>query len=237
VPGIRPIVPSTKTRYQKTEVGSAAGAAAERGRGGGWHADSRDPDAEDRRSRRAPGRAARVAPRARHPSDHRILEIWLGAPVMPPDDTIMPAILPEPPARGAEKFTVPLPAGASPEDVRHWFDLETIAELPAPVASFADAADAAAQYRRASRAENTRRAYRAGVARFTEWCAAHGRGVRPVVRSLPWSAGDEWLAAPGCRRSLPSTPSPASASGRSRWRRAARRQVAERRSPRCCRLS
>ena len=23
-----------------------------------------------------------------------------------------------------------MPAGASPEDVRHWFDLETIAELP-----------------------------------------------------------------------------------------------------------
>jgi site-specific recombinase XerD len=99
---------------------------------------------------------------------------------MPPDDTTMPAILPEPAARGAEKFAVPLPAGASPEDVRHWFDLETIAELPAPVASFADAAEAAAHYRRASRAENTRRAYRAGVARFTEWCAAHGRTALPA---------------------------------------------------------
>ncbi|HEX3418239.1 MAG TPA: site-specific integrase [Stellaceae bacterium] len=92
----------------------------------------------------------------------------------------MPAILPDPAARGAEKFTVPLPAGASPEDVRHWFDLETIAELPAPVASFGDAADAAAQYRRASRAENTRRAYRAGVARFTEWCATHGQVALPA---------------------------------------------------------
>src|SRR5215469_5845529 len=99
---------------------------------------------------------------------------------MSPDDTAMPAILPEPAATGADKFAVPLPAGASPEDVRHWFDLETIAELPAPVASFADAADAAAQYRRASRAENTRRAYRAGVARFTEWCAAHGRTALPA---------------------------------------------------------
>ena len=100
---------------------------------------------------------------------------------MAPDDTTMPAILPEPAARGAEKFSVPLPAGAAPEDVRHWFDLETIAELPAPVASFAGAADAAAQYRRASRAENTRRAYRAGVARFTEWCAAHGRTALPAA--------------------------------------------------------
>jgi integrase len=99
---------------------------------------------------------------------------------MSPDDTTMPAIFPEPAARGAEKFTVPLPAGASPGDVRDWFDLETIAELPAPGASFAGAADAAAQYRRASRAENTRRAYRAGVARFTEWCAAHDRTALPA---------------------------------------------------------
>ena len=30
------------------------------------------------------------------------------------------------------------------------------------------------------RAENTRRAYRAGVARFTEWCAAHGRTALPA---------------------------------------------------------
>ena len=99
---------------------------------------------------------------------------------MPPGDTIMPAILPEPAAPGADKFSVPLPAGAAPEDVRHWFDLETIVELPSPVASFAEAADAAAQYRRASRSENTRRAYRAGVARFTDWCAAHGRTALPA---------------------------------------------------------
>ena len=110
---------------------------------------------------------------------------------MPPDDTIMPAILPEPAARGAEKFTVPVPAGAAPEDVRHWFDLETIAELPAPVASFGDAAEAAAQYRRASRSENTRRAYRTGVARFTRWCAAHGRTALPASPDLPLLGGSE----------------------------------------------
>jgi site-specific recombinase XerD len=103
-----------------------------------------------------------------------------GPAVMPPDDTIMPAILPERAEEGAGKFSGPLPAGTSPEDVRHWFDLETIAELPAPVASFADAADAAAQYRRASRSENTRRAYRAAVARFTGWCAAHGQTALPA---------------------------------------------------------
>jgi integrase len=99
---------------------------------------------------------------------------------MPPDDTTVPVILPEPPAAGSDTFSAPLPAGAAPDDVRHWFDLETIVELPAPVASFDDAADAAAQYRRASRSENTRRAYRAAVARFTGWCAAHGRTALPA---------------------------------------------------------
>ena len=100
--------------------------------------------------------------------------------MMPPDDTAVPAILLEPPAAGTEKFSAPLPVGAAPEDVRHWFDLETIVELPAPVASFADAADAAAQYRRASRSENTRRAYRSAVARFTEGCAVHRRTALPA---------------------------------------------------------
>jgi site-specific recombinase XerD len=101
--------------------------------------------------------------------------------MMPPDDTAIPAILPEPPAAGMEKFSAALPAGAAPEDVRHWFDLETIVELPPPVASFADAADAATQYRRASRSENTRRAYRAAVARFCDWCRVHGRTALPAA--------------------------------------------------------
>jgi integrase len=101
--------------------------------------------------------------------------------MMPPDDTTIPAILPEPPAAGIEKFSAPLPANAAPEDVRHWFALETIVELPPPVAGFADAAEAAAQYRRASRSENTRRAYRSAVARFCDWCAVHGRIALPAV--------------------------------------------------------
>jgi integrase len=99
---------------------------------------------------------------------------------MTPDDTAVPVILPEPRAAGSGKLSAPLPADAAPEDVRHWFDLETIVELPAPVASFADAADAAAQYRRASRSENTRRAYRSAVARYTDWCAVHGQTALPA---------------------------------------------------------
>jgi site-specific recombinase XerD len=99
---------------------------------------------------------------------------------MMPDDTAFPVILPEPSAPGVENLSAPLPAGAAPADVAHWFDLETIVELPAPVISFAEAAEAAAQYRRASRAENTRRAYRAAVARFCDWCAANTQTALPA---------------------------------------------------------
>jgi len=73
-----------------------------------------------------------------------------------------------------------LPAGADPDAVRDWFELETIIDLPAPALSFAEAEAAAADYRRAARADNTRRAYRAGVAAFTEWCAMHRQTALPA---------------------------------------------------------
>jgi integrase family protein with SAM-like domain len=98
---------------------------------------------------------------------------------MPPDDSIVPIILPEPVPLG-EDNSAPHPIGATAEDVQHWFDLEMIVELPAPITSFADAAEAAAQYRRAARADNTRRAYRAAVARFCAWCAEHARNALPA---------------------------------------------------------
>ncbi len=72
------------------------------------------------------------------------------------------------------------PSGADPDEVREWFEFETIVSLPASAASFAEAEAAAADYRRAARAENTRRAYRAAVARFAEWCAAHARSALPA---------------------------------------------------------
>ncbi len=74
-----------------------------------------------------------------------------------------------------------LPAGADPYAVRDWFELETIVDLPAPALSFAEAEAAAADYRRAARADNTRRAYRAGVAAFTEWCAVHAQAALPAL--------------------------------------------------------
>ena len=52
--------------------------------------------------------------------------------------------------------------------------------MPAPALSFAEAEAAAADYRRAARADNTRRAYRAAVARFTEWCYEHRQTALPA---------------------------------------------------------
>ena len=86
------------------------------------------------------------------------------------------------PAIAAAVATQPagLAPGADPDEVRDWFDLETIVDLPVPAASFAEAEAAAAEYRRAARAENTRRAYRAAVAAFTDWCAAHAQTALPA---------------------------------------------------------
>jgi integrase len=80
----------------------------------------------------------------------------------------------------AASFPSGLDPGADPDAVRDWFELETIVDLPAPALSFAEAEAAAADYRRAARAENTRRAYRAGVAAFTEWCAVHVQAALPA---------------------------------------------------------
>jgi integrase len=80
----------------------------------------------------------------------------------------------------ATRIAPMLPTGSDPDEVRDWFEFETIVSLPAPAASFAEAEAAAADYRRAARAENTRRAYRAAVAAFTQWCAAHAQVALPA---------------------------------------------------------
>src|SRR5271168_2462266 len=100
---------------------------------------------------------------------------------MSPDGESVPdAAFARPVTNAAGPLTLRIPSGADPDEVRDWFDLETIVDLPAPALSFAEAEAAAADYRRAARAENTRRAYRAAVARFTEWCAALGRTALPA---------------------------------------------------------
>ena len=86
-----------------------------------------------------------------------------------------------PPARMDETRSSRLPDGSDPDEVRDWFELETIVDLPAPALTFAEAEAAAADYRRAARAENTRRAYRAAVAAFTDWCGAQWQIALPAT--------------------------------------------------------
>jgi hypothetical protein len=45
-------------------------------------------------------------------------------------------IWPDPAVTGSHRVTAPVRAGAAPEDVRHWFDRETILESPTPTTSF-----------------------------------------------------------------------------------------------------
>src|SRR5271156_1723068 len=101
---------------------------------------------------------------------------------MSPDGESVPdAAFARPVANAAGPLTLRTPSGADPDEVRDWFDLETIVDLPAPALTFAEAEAAAADYRRAARADNTRRAYRAAVGRFTDWCAAHRQTALPAT--------------------------------------------------------
>jgi integrase len=85
-----------------------------------------------------------------------------------------------PPAVSGGSRAPGLAPGADPDAVRDWFELETIVGLPASAVSFAEAEAAAAEYRRAARADNTRRAYRAAIARFTDWCHEHRQTALPA---------------------------------------------------------
>jgi integrase len=101
---------------------------------------------------------------------------------MTPNDESVDNITMAPLMAGAGKaLSLPLPAGADPDAVRDWFEFETIVEWPAPALSFSEAEAAAADYRRAARADNTRRAYRAAVARFTDWCYEHRQTALPAA--------------------------------------------------------
>ena len=73
------------------------------------------------------------------------------------------------------------PLGAPPEAVRAWFDTAAAAVLPPPDGTLAGARVAAAAYASRARADNTRRAYRAGVRAWCAWCDAHGLVPLPAA--------------------------------------------------------
>lgn len=102
------------------------------------------------------------------------------APATANGESVSGAAIATPPAVKGGPHTQAIAPGPDPDDVRNWFELETIVSLPAAVANFAEAEAAAAEYRRAARAENTRRAYRAAVVAFTDWCAAHRQRALPA---------------------------------------------------------
>ena len=75
---------------------------------------------------------------------------------------------------------VPAPVGADPASVRRWFD--ATAEIADPVVdgSLSGERAAADAYARMAKAENTRRAYRANVRAWCDWCDQHGLPALPA---------------------------------------------------------
>ena len=72
------------------------------------------------------------------------------------------------------------PIGAAPSRVRAWFDAAVDGEIPAGDGTLATAQQIADVLARRAKADNTRRAYRAGVRAWCSWCARHGLTPLPA---------------------------------------------------------
>ena len=77
----------------------------------------------------------------------------------------------------------PAPVGAPPALVRAWFDATADALVPADDGTLATARAAGEAYARRAKADNTRRAYRAGVRAWCDWCGRHRLAVLPASAS------------------------------------------------------
>lgn len=94
-----------------------------------------------------------------------------------PSDSPLPA-----PDTGAV-IVIPPPAdlaGASPAAVARWFDAAMDGQIPAADGSLETARRIAEAAARHAKADNTRRAYRAGVRAWCAFCAAHGLTPLPA---------------------------------------------------------
>jgi integrase len=78
----------------------------------------------------------------------------------------------------------PIPLGQTPVIVRDWFDDAAAAAIPDHDATLPTARRAALAYARRATAYNTRRAYRAGVRAWCDWCDEH------TLPCLPANAAD-----------------------------------------------
>ncbi|RYY15297.1 MAG: recombinase [Alphaproteobacteria bacterium] len=91
------------------------------------------------------------------------MELLTSATVLPP------ALLDQPP-----------PVHGRPADIRTWFDGAVIAAIPAHDGTLETARAAAQAYAKHAKADNTRRAYRAGVRAWCDWCHRHALPCLPA---------------------------------------------------------
>ncbi len=73
-----------------------------------------------------------------------------------------------------------VPIGRAAPEVRAWFDDAAQAAIPGYDGTLGTARAAAQAYARRAKAENTRRAYRAGVRAWCEWCDGHALPCLPA---------------------------------------------------------
>lgn len=89
--------------------------------------------------------------------------------VLTPIAVLPPAMLDQPP-----------PVDGQPAEIRTWFDGAVLAAIPTHDGTLQTARVAAQAYARHAKAENTRRAYRAGVRAWCEWCHRHALPCLPA---------------------------------------------------------
>ena len=80
----------------------------------------------------------------------------------------------------ADTMVDPPPLGGRPAAIRRWFDAAAQAEIPEYDGTLSTARAAGTAYARRAKAENTRRAYRAGV---RAWCQRHALPCLPAQGS------------------------------------------------------
>ena len=91
------------------------------------------------------------------------------------------AALPQGVALGLPALPAPPPLGLAPPTVRCWFDAAAAAVVPEHDGTLQTARNAADAYARKAKADNTRRAYRAGVRAWCAWCAgSHANRYKAV---------------------------------------------------------
>jgi hypothetical protein len=108
-------------------------------------------------------------------------DLAAGSKAAPGDRGVIVAAAMSPPAPGGTALPAlrriaayDLPPGATPAAVRAWFDEATEAAIPTPDGTLGAAQAIAAALARRAKTDNTRRAYRAGVRAWCDWCESHG---------------------------------------------------------------